>query len=162
MASLFEGYSDATGVDTVDSSPTGSDCLDRGSSLSFRLWLGGELRSDMEGSAAASGFWSIENKFDLVVVEWVLDMGGSRFLGPVPFLPVKILPGPKDIVDVLLIFPNLVRSPAFGGWPAMDHPSGWGGSTASRLPSRRDSPRVILAFCLQEDSLPWASFSLAP
>jgi hypothetical protein len=59
----------------------------------------------VEGSAAAaSGFWSIENMFELV--EGVRDIGGSRFLGSVLFLPVKILPGPKDIGVVLLIFPN--------------------------------------------------------
>jgi hypothetical protein len=62
----------------------------------------------------ASGFcWSIENMFELV--EGVRDIGGSRFLGSVPFLPVKILLGPNDIGVDLLIFPNCERSPAFGG-----------------------------------------------
>jgi hypothetical protein len=61
------------------------------------------------------------------LVEGVRDIGGPRFL---PFLPVEILPGPKDIGVVLLTFPNCDGSPAFGGWrvgalePATDHPSG--------------------------------------
>jgi len=66
----------------------------------------------------------------LELVEGVRVIGGSRFLGSVPFLPAKTLPGPKDIGVALLIFPDCDRSPAFGGWraganePATDHPSG--------------------------------------
>ena len=41
-----------------------------------------------------------------VLGEGVRNIGGTRFLWSVPFLPVKILPGPKDIGVVLLIFPN--------------------------------------------------------
>jgi hypothetical protein len=48
------------------------------------------------------------------LVEGVRDIGGSRLLESVPFLPEKTLAGPKDIGVVLLIFPKFDRSPAFG------------------------------------------------
>jgi hypothetical protein len=71
------------------------------STLGFRL--GGQLL-DVGGSATASGFWSIENIFELA--EGVRDIGGSWFFRSVAFLLVKILPGPKDIGVDLLILPN--------------------------------------------------------
>jgi hypothetical protein len=64
------------------------------------------------GLTSESGFWSIENMFELVKGGW--DIGGSRFRR-FALLLVKLLPGPKDIGVALLTFPNWERSPAFGG-----------------------------------------------
>src|SRR5713226_1023773 len=117
-ASSSEPSSDTAGVDAFDSSPSG---LDRGRSCSLRrcgagsdgtpearstlgFLLGGRLLLDVGGSTTISVLWSIENMFELV--EGVRDIGGSRLLGSVPFLPENTLAGPKDIGVVLLIFPN--------------------------------------------------------